>query len=61
MKDRLFVEMGEDVDDAFAAFKHYKLNPNLTAEDRKRYGKNWDKISYDQALKQWWFKVYLRF
>jgi hypothetical protein len=35
----LFVETGEDVDDIFAAFRHYKLNPEITDEDRRRYGK----------------------
>jgi len=40
LKDKLFVEFGEDIDDAFAAFKHYKLNTNLTDDDRKRYGKH---------------------
>ena len=39
LKDRLFIEFGEDVDDAFAAFKFYELDTNITEEDRKRYGK----------------------
>ena len=26
VNDQLFIETGEDVDDIFAAFKHYKLN-----------------------------------
>ena len=38
MKDRLFIEYGEDIDDTFAAFKHYKLNSEVTEEDRRKYG-----------------------
>jgi hypothetical protein len=37
LKDRLFVEHGEDVDDAFSAFHHYGLNVNITEEDRRNY------------------------
>ena len=39
IKDRLFVEHGEDVDDAFAAFRYYGLDSNITENDRKRLGK----------------------
>lgn len=35
LKDKLFVETGEDVSDIFAAFAHYKLNDALTPDDRK--------------------------
>jgi hypothetical protein len=35
----LFIKFGEDIDDTFAAFKHYGLNPEITADDRKRYRK----------------------
>jgi hypothetical protein len=38
LKDKLFIQFGEDVDDIFAAFKHYGLNPEITEEDRKKYG-----------------------
>ena len=38
LKDRLFIETGEDIDDTFAAFKHYGLDPKITDEDRKNYG-----------------------
>lgn len=34
LKDRLFIETGEDVDDIFLAFKHYGLNQEITEEDR---------------------------
>ena len=37
LKDRLFIETGEDVDDIFLAFKHYGLNAEVTEEDRERY------------------------
>lgn len=37
LKDKLFVETGEDVDDIFLAFKHYGLNQEITAEDREKY------------------------
>ena len=36
-KEQLFVEFGEDVDDIFAAFKHYGLSTEVTEEDRRRY------------------------
>jgi hypothetical protein len=38
IKDKLFIEFGEDVEDIFAAFKHYGLNAEITEEDRKHYG-----------------------
>ena len=38
VNDQLFIETGEDVDDIFAAFKHYKLNAKITEEDKKKYG-----------------------
>ena len=37
LKDKLFVETGEDVEDIFNAFKHYRLNHEITDDDRKRY------------------------
>lgn len=37
VKDQLFIETGEDIDDIFAAFAHYKLNFEISEEDKKRY------------------------
>lgn len=37
LKDQLFVETGEDIDDTFEAFKHYGLDLGITDEDRKLY------------------------
>jgi hypothetical protein len=37
MKERLFVETGEDVEDIFIAFKHYGMNHHITEDDRKKY------------------------
>ena len=37
LKEKLFVQFGEDVDDIFLAFKHYGLNHYLSEEDRKKY------------------------
>ncbi len=39
LKDKLFIEYGEDVEDTFAAFRHYKLKQEITEEDRRRYGR----------------------
>ena len=39
LKDKLFIEFGEDVDDAFAAFKFYGLNVEVTDDDRSNYSK----------------------
>lgn len=39
LKDQLFIEHGEDIDDTFAAFKHYGLNTEITQEDRNKYGR----------------------
>lgn len=40
VKDRLFIEYGEDVEDTFASFRHYKLNSEITENDRKKYGRS---------------------
>jgi hypothetical protein len=40
MKEELFVKFGEDVDDIFEAFQFYKLNVDITDDDRIRYKKN---------------------
>lgn len=37
VKDHIFIDFNEDVQDAFLAFQHYGLNPNITEEDRKVY------------------------
>ena len=37
IKDKLFIEFGEDVEDIFAAFKHYGLSTEITDDDRKHY------------------------
>jgi len=36
-KDQLFIETGQDLIDIFASFDYYKLNSQLTDEDRKNY------------------------
>jgi len=33
----LFIDFGEDVEDIFAAFKHYGLNMEITEDDKKQY------------------------
>ena len=37
LKEELFVQFGEDVEDVWIAFKHYKLNPDVSDKDFKRY------------------------
>lgn len=37
VKDHIFIDFNEDVQDAFLAFQHYGLNPNISDDDRKAY------------------------
>lgn len=37
LADELFVTTGEDYDDIMAAFAHYKLNKEVSDDDRRRY------------------------
>ena len=36
INDELYIETGEDVEDIFAAFKHYNLKAEITNEDRSK-------------------------
>lgn len=38
LKEKLFILVGEDVEDIFEAFSYYQLDTTITAEDRKEYG-----------------------
>ena len=37
LKDKLFIQTGEDQYDTFLAFHHYGFNTKLTDSDRKNY------------------------
>ena len=37
IKEKIFVDFGEDIQDVFLAFNHYGLNHQITDEDRKIY------------------------
>ena len=37
LKDQLFIKFGEDVNDIFAAFRHYQLDTRVTQEDVENY------------------------
>ena len=36
-KDELFIQTGQDLIDIFAAFEHYKLDQNISEEDRRQF------------------------
>lgn len=38
LKDKMFINFGEDVEDIFEAFTYYQLDTAITEEDRQQYG-----------------------
>lgn len=41
LKDKLFVQYGEDVDDIFEAFKYYGLETTVTEAERQSFSIQW--------------------
>lgn len=37
VKERIFIDYGEDIQDVFIAFNHYGMNTNITDNDREKY------------------------
>jgi hypothetical protein len=37
LKEELFVQFGDDVDDVWVAFRHYRLDPEVTPKDMDKY------------------------
>ena len=37
LKEQLFVEFGQDVGDVWVSFRHYKLDPTVSAKDMEKY------------------------